>query len=127
MDALDLIEKKIHDDLAAVRNHIKKFQSEQAAASVKHKVSEGEQRANETDALQGKALPFPPAPETEEEKQLLEPTLSRCSERKNRLSSAAYLTASRRCRGGLSHGPGVRRASRSLRRDGFCNQRLRAA
>jgi hypothetical protein len=72
---LDLIEKTIHDDLATVRNHIKKFQSEQAAASVKHKVSEGEQRANETDALQGKPLPLPPAPETDEEKQLLEENL----------------------------------------------------
>jgi len=36
------------------------------------------------------------------------PTLSRCSERKNRLSSAACLTVSRSCRGGWSHGTDAR-------------------
>src|SRR4029434_6976283 len=45
----------------------------------------------------------------------LVPTLSRCSERKNRLPSAACLTASRSFRGGLSHGTGARRTSRSPR------------
>ena len=37
-----------------------------------------------------------------------QPTLSRCSERKNRLSSAACLTVSRSCRGGWSHGTDAR-------------------
>src|SRR5437016_1099718 len=57
---------------------------------------------------------------------IFQPTLSRCSERKNRLPSAAYLTASRSFRGGLSHGTGSRRASRSPRLARFCDQRLRA-
>ena len=54
------------------------------------------------------------------------PTLSRCPERKNRLSSPECLPASRSFRGGLSHGPSARRASCSLRRDGCCNQGHRA-
>jgi hypothetical protein len=54
------------------------------------------------------------------------PTLSRCLERKNRLPSAAYLTASRSFRGGLAHGTGSRRASRSPRLARFCDQGLRA-
>ena len=39
---------------------------------------------------------------------VIEPTLSRCSERKNRLSSAACLTVSRSFRGGWSNGTGAR-------------------
>jgi hypothetical protein len=38
----------------------------------------------------------------------LEPTLSRCLKRKNRLSSTACLATSRRCRGGAQHGSGAR-------------------
>lgn len=57
----------------------------------------------------------------EVKKGMLEPTLSRCSERKNRLPSAACLTASRSFRGGLSYGTSSRRASRSPRLDRFCD------
>src|SRR6476619_534493 len=59
-------------------------------------------------------------------KRLHPPTLSSCSERKNRLSSTECLTASRSFRGGVSNGTGSRRTSRSLRRDCFYDQRLRA-
>jgi hypothetical protein len=57
---------------------------------------------------------------------VLQPTLSRCSASKNRLSSTACLTVSSGFRGGLSNGTSSRRASRSLRRDCFCHQGLRA-
>src|SRR4029453_3267016 len=50
------------------------------------------------------------------------PTFSRWSERKNRLPSRACLTASRSFRGGLPHGTGSRRTSRSPRLDSFCDQ-----
>jgi hypothetical protein len=54
------------------------------------------------------------------------PTLSRCSKRKNHLSSAECLAASIGFRGGLTHGTEARRTPRSLRGDRCGDQRLRA-
>ena len=55
-----------------------------------------------------------------------EPTLSRCSTSKNRLSSAECIPTSTGFRGGAQHGINRRRALGPLRRHCLCEQRLRA-
>jgi hypothetical protein len=71
---LKLIAEKTQADVTAVKEHIKKHRSEQAALQSGSKLSEAERRANDADRLQGKPMPQP-ASDTEEEKQALEGNL----------------------------------------------------
>ncbi len=65
--AANAIREAIKDEVAEVRNTIKRLQSEQTTRTSASKVTEAERRATDADPLQGKPLPGP-VPETEEGK-----------------------------------------------------------
>jgi hypothetical protein len=72
--ALDIIRDKIREDVTRVRERTAQFRAEHTKRGSKSNLTEAERRANEADPLQGKALPQP-APETDEEKKILEDNL----------------------------------------------------
>ena len=71
---LDKIKEKTKDEVVSVKEHTKKCRTDQSARRSGSKLSEAERLANEADPWQGKPLPQP-APETEEEKKVLEDNL----------------------------------------------------
>jgi len=101
--ALDAIREVIREEVARVREMTAKFRADHTRKGTKSHLSEAERRANEADSLQGKPLPQP-APETDEEKRLLEEslkilalTLKRHDETDEeafqRIKSSRYITA----------------------------------
>jgi Histidine kinase-, DNA gyrase B-, and HSP90-like ATPase len=72
--ALHVIREVIREEVTRVRERTAKFRADHTSKGTKSNLSEAERRANEADPLQGKPLPQP-APETDEEKRLLEESL----------------------------------------------------
>ncbi len=72
--ALAILKEKIKEDVSRVRERTVQFRTERIKRGSKSKLTEAESRANEADPFQGKPLPQP-APETEEEKTILEENL----------------------------------------------------
>lgn len=69
------IRETILDDLRNVRKAIEQHWSERASQDTKSSLSEAEQRANETEALQATLLPQPPSPKNAEEQKVLDDNL----------------------------------------------------
>lgn len=100
--ALHAIREAIHEDVVRVKEKTAQYRAEHTRKGSKAKISEAERRANEADPLQGKPLPGP-APETDQEKRILEenlrtlaPTLKRHDETDEeafeRIKSSTYIT-----------------------------------
>lgn len=101
--ALNTIREAIREEVTRVREKTAQFRADHTRKSTKSNLSEAERRANEADPFQGKPLPQP-APETDEEKRLLEEnlrtlavTLKRHDETDDeafqRIKSTRYITA----------------------------------
>ena len=101
--ALNSIREAIREEVTRVRERTAQFRAEHTRKGTKSNLSEAERRANEADPLQGKPL-SQPAPETDEEKRLLEEnlrtlalTLKRHDETDDeafqRIKSSRYITA----------------------------------
>lgn len=72
--ALDILREAIREDVAKVRDQTARFRAEHTKRGSGSRLTEAERRANEADPFQGKPLPEP-APETIEEKRILEENL----------------------------------------------------
>jgi len=71
---LDIIRKEIEDEVRATRKSIAESRAAKVKEDADSPASQAEKRANATDGLQGKQLPTP-APETAEERQMLDENL----------------------------------------------------